>query len=228
MVRCLVNKIKPEVLFIQESKLKSFDNRTISSLGGVRRNRGIGVDAEGASGGLITLWNKDFFTVKACISYSRCIILSDSLRKIRKKIVLCNIYAASIDKERRELWDFILGAQQTFSDPWGIGGDFNTVLDPSKRVGVGYDMGSVRRDASIVRDLNRAFIALIPKVDNPNSLKDYRPISLVNAMYKILAKVLANRLKKSMDSIIGESQMAFINNRQISDSFVIAEQIVHK
>ena len=46
-------------------------------------------------------------------------------------------------------------------------------------------------------------------------------------MYKVLAKVLANRIKLVMDAIIGEAQMAFVKNRQILDSFVIVEEIIH-
>ncbi|KAK2642978.1 hypothetical protein Ddye_024741 [Dipteronia dyeriana] len=58
---------------------------------------------------------------------------------------------------------------------------------------------------SMVRELNRAFIALIPKVVKPETLKDYRPICLVDALYKVLVKVLANRLRKIMDVVIGET-----------------------
>ena len=54
------------------------------------------------------------------------------------------------------------------------------------------------------------------------------PISLVGSMYKILAKILANRLKRVMNSVIGEAQMAFVQGRQITDSLVIAEEIINK
>ncbi|KAK2640722.1 hypothetical protein Ddye_022485 [Dipteronia dyeriana] len=77
------------------------------------------------------------------------------------------------------------------------------------------------KDGSVVKEVNGAFIALIPKVGNPNSIKDYRPICLVS-------KVLANRLRKVMSSIIGETQMAFLAKRQIVDSLVIAEEIISK
>ncbi|KAK2651321.1 hypothetical protein Ddye_018810 [Dipteronia dyeriana] len=83
-------------------------------------------------------------------------------------------------------------------------------------------------NASVIKDLNRVFIALIPKVQFPDSIKDFRPNSLVSSMYKVLAKVLASRLRKITNSIIGETQMAFISHRQIFDSFVIAEETVHK
>ncbi|KAK2663424.1 hypothetical protein Ddye_001998 [Dipteronia dyeriana] len=80
---------------------------------------------------------------------------------------------------------------------------------------------------SIVKDLNKTFIALIPKYGKPESLKDFRPISLGGSMYKVLAKVLANRFKEVMDTVIGDTQMAFVRNRQILDSFVIVEDIIH-
>ncbi|KAK3206771.1 hypothetical protein Dsin_020817 [Dipteronia sinensis] len=59
------------------------------------------------------------------------------------------------------------------------------------------------------------------------TMKDFRPISLMGSMYKIFAKVLANRLKAMMNSVIGEYQMAFVKDRQILDSFVVAEEIIH-
>ncbi|KAK2654365.1 hypothetical protein Ddye_014221 [Dipteronia dyeriana] len=79
-----------------------------------------------------------------------------------------------------------------------------------------------------IKELNYTFIALIPKDSKPSTMGDFHPISLVGSMYKVVTKVLANRIKKVMASIIGESQKAFIKNRQILDSFVIAEERIHK
>ncbi|GKV46541.1 hypothetical protein SLEP1_g53515 [Rubroshorea leprosula] len=62
----------------------------------------------------------------------------------------------------------------------------------------------------IEKGANASFIVLIPKIENPQRIEDYRPISLIGVMYKILAKLLANRLRKVLDKIIGEQQMAFI------------------
>ncbi|KAK3205182.1 hypothetical protein Dsin_019228 [Dipteronia sinensis] len=80
----------------------------------------------------------------------------------------------------------------------------------------------------IIKELNVTFIALIPKIKSQVSMGDFRPISLVRAMYKIIAKILANWLKRVMNSVIGESQMAFLKGRQITDSFVIADEIIGK
>ncbi|KAK2640393.1 hypothetical protein Ddye_028188 [Dipteronia dyeriana] len=126
---------KPMILFIQESKLFSFDNGVICSLEGSLLTRGIGIEEVGYAGGLIIMWNEDIFSVKACVSNSRCIIVARELLRIMKEVVFCNVYAANVENERKELWDFILNPQASFPDPWCMGGDFNTVLDPSERKG---------------------------------------------------------------------------------------------
>ncbi|KAI9194594.1 hypothetical protein LWI28_007426 [Acer negundo] len=59
VVRGLVNGTKPMVFFVQETKLSSYDSKIFSSLGGSSLGRGIEVEAKGASGGLLTLWNED-------------------------------------------------------------------------------------------------------------------------------------------------------------------------
>ena len=57
-------------------------------------------------------------------------------------------------------------------------------------------------------------------------MKDFRPISLVGSLYKLLAKVLANRIKKVMGKVISESQNAFVEGRQILDAVLIANEAV--
>ena len=52
---------------------------------------------------------------------------------------------------------------------------------------------------------NATFMALIPKKNGASNIRDFRPISLVGSVYKILAKVLANRLKEVLDQLIFES-----------------------
>jgi hypothetical protein len=57
--------------------------------------------------------------------------------------------------------------------------------------------------------LNETFITLIPKIKNPLRIIDYRPISLYNILYKLIAKVLANQLKKVLPHVISANQMCF-------------------
>ena len=76
------------------------------------------------------------------------------------------------------------------------------------------------------KSLNATFIALIPKKNDASNIRDFRPISLAESVYKILAKVLANHLKEVLDQLISESQNSFVGGRQILDSVLIANKCV--
>jgi len=78
----------------------------------------------------------------------------------------------------------------------------------------------------IPKSLLAYFVTLIPKISSPMSLKDYRLISLLGSLYKVLAKVLARRLGKVMDSIISLSQSAFVKGRNLVDGVLVEKEMV--
>ena len=67
--------------------------------------------------------------------------------------------------------------------------------------------------SGFVKNLNATFMVLIPKKQIVEDFKDLRPISLVGDLYKILTKVLANRIKRVMDKVISKAQNAFVEGR---------------
>ena len=76
------------------------------------------------------------------------------------------------------------------------------------------------------RSLNSTFLVLIPKKGGAKDLKDFRPISLVGRVYKLIAKLLANRLKKVMHGLVNTTQDSFVEGRQILDASLIASEVI--
>ncbi|KAM2745333.1 hypothetical protein PS2_021080 [Malus domestica] len=80
---------------------------------------------------------------------------------------------------------------------------------------------------NLLRKLNHTNLVLIPKVKCPKNMTQFRPIALCNVSYKILAKVITNRLKKIMPKVIGENQSAFVAGKQIQDNILVVHEILH-
>ncbi|KAA3459595.1 reverse transcriptase [Gossypium australe] len=76
-------------------------------------------------------------------------------------------------------------------------------------------------------EINKTHIVLIQKVDRPKTLSQFRPISLCNVIYKIITKIMVNRMSHILGQCIDVAQGAFIPGRQISDNTLIAYEILH-
>lgn len=75
--------------------------------------------------------------------------------------------------------------------------------------------------------VSRSNLILIPKVDEPTRVGDYRPISVCNVIYKVISKILTLRLKPYIGKCISKSQSAFIPGREISDNIILFREILH-
>ena len=86
---------------------------------------------------------------------------------------------------------------------------------------------SCLNSGTLLKSINHTFITLIPKLSNPENVSEFRPISLCNVIYKIISKVIANRLKPFLNSIVLEAQSSFIVDRLITDNILIAFESLH-
>ena len=79
---------------------------------------------------------------------------------------------------------------------------------------------------AVFRSHNATFLVLILKKERASDVQDFRSINLVRSLYKIIAKVLANRLKRVMGKFISNSQNVFVEERQILDADLVANEVI--
>jgi mannosylglycoprotein endo-beta-mannosidase len=83
------------------------------------------------------------------------------------------------------------------------------------------------RTGKLPKRIGSSFVTLIPKTKGPSRFSQFQPISLINGLYKIVAKLLSTRLRSVLPDVISVNQSAFIAGRQILDGFMIANEVVY-
>ena len=96
---------------------------------------------------------------------------------------------------------------------------------------VGTDISNAILDCinsgKFLQSINFTHITLIPKKKNPDLMSNFRPISLCNVIFKLVSKVLANKLKRILGRIISDCQSAFVAERVITNNILISFEILH-
>ncbi|KAL0283664.1 UNVERIFIED_CONTAM: Retrovirus-related Pol polyprotein from type-2 retrotransposable element R2DM [Sesamum radiatum] len=94
---------------------------------------------------------------------------------------------------------------------------------------VGEEVSKAIRDffktGRLLKQLNATLLTLIPKVRNPQSVAEFRPISCCNVIYKVITKILVSRIREILDHLISPSQNAFVPGRLISDNVLLAQEL---
>ena len=87
---------------------------------------------------------------------------------------------------------------------------------------------SILHSGHFLRKMNYTHIVLIPKINKPKIVVDFRLISLTNVISRLVSKVIANRLKLILPNVISDSQSAFVPNQLITDNTTIAFKVLHR
>lgn len=77
----------------------------------------------------------------------------------------------------------------------------------------------------LLKEVSATIIALVPKVPNASVVSDYRPIACCNTIYKVITKILANRIALVLNDLISQSQNAFVKGRRIRDNILLAQEL---
>ncbi|CAN1162622.1 Putative ribonuclease H protein At1g65750 [Linum perenne] len=78
-----------------------------------------------------------------------------------------------------------------------------------------------------IKEINETLLVLIPKLSRPTLISQFRPISLCNVTYKVVAKCLANRMKGLMQCLVHPSQTSFVPGRHITDNIIVVQEVIH-
>ncbi|KAL0307852.1 UNVERIFIED_CONTAM: hypothetical protein Sangu_3008300, partial [Sesamum angustifolium] len=82
------------------------------------------------------------------------------------------------------------------------------------------------RTGQLLKQVNTTVLALIPKVNLPSYVSDYRPISCCNVLYKVITKVIVQRMQPVLHLLIDHSQTAFVPGRSIADNILLAQELL--
>lgn len=146
---------------------------------------------------------------------------------VRKKVVACNnsflVAPFTTDEIKEVIW-----ACESNKSPVPDGFSFRFIKEnwENMKREILMMMNELHSKERFVKGMNPSFIVLVPKKEGRQSIDDFRPISLIGCLYKIISKTLARRLSKVLESLISETQSAFIDGRQILDGIVVLNEIV--
>ncbi|EEE59262.1 hypothetical protein OsJ_11281 [Oryza sativa Japonica Group] len=194
------------VVFLSETRC--FSNKVQGLRSSLSFPNGIGVGTYGCGGGLALLWNNE-----VCVklqSYDKLhidVMVVDPVSEVDRALSMMGAHKAPGPDS------FTVGFYQAH---------WETIGPSVTRAVLNFLNGGELPEA-----INQTTLVLTPKVKHPQDLKNFRPISLCNVVYKLCSKVLANRLRVFLDEIISAEQSAFVPGRLITDNVLVAYECTH-
>ena len=84
-----------------------------------------------------------------------------------------------------------------------------------------------RKSGKVLGSMNATFISLIPKKEKTEAFEDFRPVSCYNTIYKLIARVIAQRIKPILSKVITKEQFGFLQKIQILDAVSLPQEVMH-
>nr|GEW03339.1 RNA-directed DNA polymerase, eukaryota, reverse transcriptase zinc-binding domain protein [Tanacetum cinerariifolium] len=157
-------------------------------------------------------------------------ILNKKRSQLAIRCILVDVnWIESLDLVKRE---FLSHFKKHFEKPMDtrlhLDMNFSNKLNFDQRADLECEVSKdeIKKQGYFPKGENSSFIALIPKIHDANMVKDFRPISLIGSLYKIIVKILANRFVVVLGNLVNEVQSAFVVDRQILDGPFILNKVV--
>ncbi|XP_059445313.1 uncharacterized protein LOC132177112 [Corylus avellana] len=195
--------------------------------------------SNGLSGGMLMMWDRRVVECKEeCVGH---FTLACTFQNVEDSWVWAfgGVYGPNEEVERRALWDELAGLMRVWEVPWWNEEVFGDIGRKKELLGDiqdldelaesrGLDQEEKIRKVDKLKDLENTLYNRVEVLRINGALSDdpVEPISLVGGVYKIVSKVLANRMRTVLGKVISYSQNAFIGGRQILDSVLIANECV--
>nr|GEX12658.1 cysteine-rich receptor-like protein kinase [Tanacetum cinerariifolium] len=192
--------------------IQQIDDQWIEDVLGSRNFGYMQVEAKGRPGGLLLVWDSNVFSIGQAAGNDNYLTVKGNWKGKAGDVAFVNVYGPHPASKKGELWNKLEDMINGFKGI--IKGDLVSVIQWFWKTG------------EISRGCNTSFVTLIPKSSDPIGLGDYRPISLIGFYYKIIAKLLAERIKVVMGKLVGEVKNAFVKGRYILDGVLTVNKTV--
>ncbi|KAK8614786.1 hypothetical protein V6N13_068577 [Hibiscus sabdariffa] len=147
-------EIMPRVTFLQESKLQSVEGKLVRYLcGGASDFSFVHPPSEGSSGGIISLWDQNYFGLESSTIHKSYIVLLGCIIPLQFKCALVNIYAPNDNAERLSVFSELRSTLSQLSVPLLLGGDFNIVHTLDEKKGVAVNRSAMATFSNFIENL---------------------------------------------------------------------------
>ncbi|GMI80362.1 hypothetical protein HRI_001705500 [Hibiscus trionum] len=150
-IRNMVNERKPQFLFVQETKLSSFPQAVLRSMGCDRRFEFCWAPAEGSADGLISLWDPNAFVKTLDYTTKRIVVVIGKLKGSEMECGMMNVYGPTIEVEKDGFFKEILDEMRKHNVVWVIGGDFNAITSMEEKQGLSWNYTAMENFRSFIQ-----------------------------------------------------------------------------